>query len=88
MRSITRIPFETLLARRGSRSAYFGGFQIVAVSFIAEFSYRFCCFVFDVKQLLKFKGALAIRRIFSLVDMITKAKFSNCPNVFKIGLFL
>ena len=33
------------------------------------------------------KGALAIRRIFSLVDMITKPKFSNCPNVFKIGLF-
>ena len=33
------------------------------------------------------KGALAIRRIFSLVDMITKPKFSNGPNVFKIGLF-
>ena len=33
------------------------------------------------------KGALAIRRIFSLVDMITKPKFSNCPNVLKIGLF-
>ena len=33
------------------------------------------------------KGALAIRRIFSLVDMITKPKFSNCPNIFKIGLF-
>ena len=33
-----------------------------------------------------FKGALAIRRIFSLVDMITKPKFSNCPNVYKIGL--
>ena len=28
---------------------------------------------------------LAIRRIFSLVDMITNTKFSNCPNVFKIG---
>ena len=39
-------------------------------------------------KLLKYaKGALAIRRIFSLVDMITKPKFSNCPNVFKIGLF-
>ena len=25
----------------------------------------------------RFKGALAIRRIFSLVDMITKPKFSN-----------
>ena len=33
------------------------------------------------------QGALAIRRIFSLVDMFTKPKFSNCPNVFKIGLF-
>ena len=33
------------------------------------------------------KGVLAIRRIFSLVDMITKPKFSNCPYVFKIGLF-
>ena len=32
------------------------------------------------------KGVLAIRRIFSLVDMITKPKFSNCPNIFKIGL--
>ena len=34
------------------------------------------------------KGDLAIRRIFSLVDMITKPKFSNCPNVLKLGLFL
>ena len=33
------------------------------------------------------EGALAIRRMFSLVGMITKPKFSNCPNVFKIGLF-
>ena len=33
------------------------------------------------------QGALAIRRIFSLDDMITKLKISNCPNVFKIGLF-
>ena len=33
------------------------------------------------------KGALVIRRILSLVDMITKPKFSNCPNVFKTGLF-
>ena len=29
------------------------------------------------------KEALAIRRIFSLVDMITKAKFSNSPYDFK-----
>ena len=28
------------------------------------------------------KEALAIRRIFSLVDMITNTKFSNCPNMF------
>ena len=33
------------------------------------------------------KEALAIRRIFSLVDMITKAKFSNSPKDFKIRLF-
>ena len=31
------------------------------------------------------KGALAIRRVFSLVDMITSTKFSNCTFVFKIG---
>ena len=29
------------------------------------------------------KEHLAIRRIFSLVDMITNTKISNCPNVFK-----
>ena len=29
------------------------------------------------------KELLAIRRIFSLVDMLTNTKFSNCPNVFK-----
>ena len=33
------------------------------------------------------KGDLAIRRIFSVVDMITKPKFSNFSNTFKIGLF-
>ena len=38
----------------GSHSAFFGGFQIVSVSFI-KFSFRFCCFVFDLKQLLKVK---------------------------------
>ena len=37
---------------------------------------------------LYYKGDLAIKCIFSLVEMITKPKFSNCPNVFKIGLFL
>ena len=37
-----------------------------------------------VKALVKnVKELLAIRRIFSLVDMITNTKFSNCPNVFK-----
>ena len=35
----------------------------------------------------KLKEALAIRRIFSLVDMITKSKFLNSPNDFKIRLF-
>ena len=34
----------------------------------------------------KCKEVLAIRRIFSLVDMIANTKFSNCPNVFKIGV--
>ena len=32
------------------------------------------------------KEVLAIRRIFSLVDMITNTNFSNWPNVFKIGV--
>ena len=41
----------------------------------------------SISKLATSKGALAIRRIFSLVDMITKPKFSNCPNIFKIGLF-
>ena len=36
--------------------------------------------------MLHIKELLAIRRIFSLVDMITNTKFSNCPNVFKIGV--
>ena len=43
-----------LLARWGSHSAYFDGFQIVTVSFI-KFSFPFRCFVFDIKQLLKVK---------------------------------
>ena len=30
------------------------------------------------------KELVAIRRIFSLVDMINNIKFSNCPNVFEI----
>ena len=38
-------------------------------------------------SITNYKEALAIRRIFSLVDMIPKAKFSNSPNDFKIRLF-
>ena len=33
-----------------------------------------------------YKEVLAIRRIFSLVDMITNTKFSNCPSIFKMGV--
>ena len=41
----------------------------------------------DVNQKFKkLKEHLAIRRMFSLVDMITNTKFSNCPNVFEIGV--
>ena len=32
------------------------------------------------------KEVLAIRRLISLVDIITNTKFSNCPNVSKIGV--
>ena len=39
-----------IISTAAVRSAYFDGFQIVAVSFSAEFSFSFCCFVFDVKQ--------------------------------------
>ena len=35
----------------------------------------------------KLKGALAIRRIFSLVDMITKPKFSNALMFLKLDCF-
>ena len=39
----------------------------------------------DVINPIEFrKELLAIRRIFSLVDMITNTKFSNCPNIFEI----
>ena len=38
-----------------------------------------------IKAMERVKEILAIRRIFSLVDMITNTKFSNCPNVLKIG---
>ena len=48
---------SVLLASR----VYCDGFQIVAVSFIAEFSYQFCCFVFDINQ-LKLCGSLLLRK--------------------------
>ena len=32
------------------------------------------------------KEHLAIRRTFSIVDMITNTKFSNCPDVFEIDV--
>ena len=35
--------------------------------------------------ILSHKETLAIRRVFSLVDIITNTKFSNCTHVFKIG---
>ena len=52
---------------------------------VALYSYcltRDFCVINTFNQ--EFKEALAIRRIFSLVDMITKAKFSNSPNDFNI----
>ena len=48
---------------------------IVIFEIAAKFYMVACC-----------KEALAIRRIFSLVEMITNAKFSNFPKVLKIGV--
>ena len=45
----------SIISTAGSRRAHFDDFQIAAVSFIAELFFRFCCFVFGVKQLLKVK---------------------------------
>ena len=45
-----------------------------------------CSFMENSIGLKKGEELLAIRRIFSLVDMVTNTKFSNCPNVFKIGV--
>ena len=42
------------------------------------------CLYFEIYE--DSKELLAIRRIFSLVDMITDTNFSNYPNVFKIGV--
>ena len=41
---------------------------------------------FRMHHIYFFKELLAIRRILSLVGMITNTNFSNCPNVFKIGV--
>ena len=42
--------------------AYFGGLQIVAVSFVASFSFRFRCFIFDLNQLkVKFADKTGLR---------------------------
>ena len=43
--------------------------------------------LFNFSQVKVWKEALAIRRIFSLVVMVTKTQFSKCSNVLKIGLF-
>ena len=49
--------------KTGFRRAYFDGLQIVALSFIAEISFRFCCFVFDVNLLkVKFANYYAIKK--------------------------
>ena len=45
------------------------------------------CDMVQKNKIAHVQEALAIRRIFSLVNMITKAKFSNSPNDFKIRLF-
>ena len=42
--------------------------------------------IHDSMNRTKIEELLVIRCIFSLVDMITNAKFSNCPYVFKIGV--
>ena len=43
-------------------------------------------FPYDAVVGLHCEELLAIRRIFSLVDMIKNIKFSNFLNVFKIGV--
>ena len=69
------------------------------ICFQFEFTLSLCCLRFTRHKLRKAfskfyiryydlisKEVLAIMRIFSLVDMITNAKFSKFPNVFKIGI--
>ena len=38
-----------------------------------------------LKKMATYEGVLAIRHVFCLVDIITNTKFSDCPNVLKIG---
>ena len=45
-------------------------------------------YIIENETILPDQEALAIRRVFSQVDMITNTKFSNCTLVFKIGAIL
>ena len=60
---------------------------------LADDSHEISCFFVIFEKAANFeiaiccKEALAIRRIFSLDDMIAKAQFSNCPYDFKKCLF-
>ena len=62
-------------------------FLIFYTQYISSSEAKNAYFMSGILGLQMDKGVLPIRRIFSLVDMITKPKFSNCPNIFKIGLF-
>ena len=53
--------------------------RILTLSGLKSFNVFFESFIHFAKE------ALAIRRVFSLVDMITNTKFSNCILAFKIG---
>ena len=60
---------------------------IVRTSFImSTLARRSGGFIVQTFNMPFHKEHLAIRRIFSLVDIITNTKFSNCPNVFEIGV--
>ena len=50
-----------------------------------KFLYSLACTWITI---LDSQEALAIRHVFSLVDMITNTNFSNCTHVFKIGAVL
>ena len=60
--------------------------EILAIEDVAR-STKPVVVVFVMSLHIYWKEALAIRRIFSLVDMITKAKFLKSPNDFEIRLF-